>query len=355
MGKMFTKKTVLPVLVAGMGITLPNVVQAEESHTVQKGDTLWDLSIKYNTTVDSLKKWNKLNHDSLSIGQTLLVSAPSSSSESNPSSSSQSNNSSSSTYTVQKGDSLWVIARKQNTSVSHLKQLNNLSGDTIYVGQTLKVAGSASSNESTSNSTNNSNNEVTNNNSQAGSNSVHRVQRGESLWSISMKYNTSVSHLKKINYLSSDRIYVGQSLKVTGSSSNQGSNNSGSSNQGNTSVTSSTESLIKEAKKYMGTPYVWGGTSPSGFDCSGYIHYVYKQEGKHVPRTTATIWAAGTSVSEPSVGDIVFFETYKKGPSHAGFYLGNGDFIHAGYSNGVEISNLSNSYYKQRYLGAKRL
>ncbi len=113
--------------------------------------------------------------------------------------------------------------------------------------------------------------------------------------------------------------------------------------------------LIEIAKSYIGTPYVWGGESPGGFDCSGYLQYVFNLKGYKIPRTVSTIWDATTPVDKPSVGDLVFYETYKPGPSHAGIYLGNGKFIHAGSSNGVTISDMNISYWQQRYLGAKRV
>lgn len=113
--------------------------------------------------------------------------------------------------------------------------------------------------------------------------------------------------------------------------------------------------LISIAKSFMGTPYKWGGTSPSGFDCSGFLQFVYHQAGSMIPRTVSDIWNFGVDVNKPSVGDLVFFETYKAGPSHAGIYLGNGQFIHAGSSTGVTISELSMDYWAKRYLGAKRV
>lgn len=113
--------------------------------------------------------------------------------------------------------------------------------------------------------------------------------------------------------------------------------------------------LVAHAGKLMGTPYVWGGTTTSGFDCSGFLVYVFNKQGVKLPRTVAQQWNAGKKVSQPSVGDVVFFETYKSGPSHNGIYVGNNQFIHSGSSTGVTISNLNSSYWKSRYLGAKQL
>ncbi|SFL86085.1 Cell wall-associated hydrolase, NlpC family [Gracilibacillus orientalis] len=126
----------------------------------------------------------------------------------------------------------------------------------------------------------------------------------------------------------------------------------------NTSTSKSSVSasqIISSAKEHIGTPYRWGGTSTSGFDCSGYLQYVYNQLDVNLPRTVSEIWNATKHIDQPSVGDLVFFETYKPGPSHAGIYLGDGKFIHAGESNGVEISELNVSYWSERYLGAKRV
>ncbi|WP_216829194.1 C40 family peptidase [Alkalihalobacterium elongatum] len=120
-------------------------------------------------------------------------------------------------------------------------------------------------------------------------------------------------------------------------------------------VATANSSVISTAKSLIGTPYKWGGTSRSGFDCSGYLQYVYKQHGKSIPRTTSAIWGASSSTSNPQPGDLVFFTTYKSGPSHVGIYLGSQQFVHASSSSGVTISSIDGSYWDSRYLGARTL
>ncbi|HHY22336.1 MAG TPA: peptidase [Bacilli bacterium] len=112
--------------------------------------------------------------------------------------------------------------------------------------------------------------------------------------------------------------------------------------------------VVADASELLGTPYLWGGGTPDGFDCSGFLQYVYAKNGKKLPRTVAAMWESGTEVAEPRVGDLVFFETYAEGASHAGIYIGNNQFIHSGTSTGVVIASLDVLYWSDRYLGAKR-
>ncbi|MBB6450537.1 cell wall-associated NlpC family hydrolase [Geomicrobium halophilum] len=117
---------------------------------------------------------------------------------------------------------------------------------------------------------------------------------------------------------------------------------------------SSDSGIISTAKDYVGVPYSFGGTSPSGFDCSGFLNYVFDQHGKDIPRTVSAIYSASTEVADPSPGDIVFFDT-RGGASHAGIYIGGNEFIHTSSSNGVTIDSLDNSYWEPRYMGAGTL
>ena len=117
------------------------------------------------------------------------------------------------------------------------------------------------------------------------------------------------------------------------------------------------QKIITTGKKYIGVPYVWGGSTPNGFDCSGFVQYVFRQHGISLPRTSAQQYTVGTAVSKNALipGDLVFFNTSGSGVSHLGIYIGNGEFLHASTSKGVTISLLSNSYWAARYMGAKRV
>ena len=114
--------------------------------------------------------------------------------------------------------------------------------------------------------------------------------------------------------------------------------------------------LTRDALRFLGVPYVFGGTSTGGFDCSGYVQHVFAMVGLHIPRTADAQYYAGSRIKGAMVpGDLVFFQTYEPGPSHVGIYLGNGRFAHASSSHGVMVSSLSDSYWSARYIGAKRL
>lgn len=131
--------------------------------------------------------------------------------------------------------------------------------------------------------------------------------------------------------------------------------------RGEESNRSLTIRIVSTAKQLLGReiPYVYGGSSLSGFDCSGFTQYVYKQHGVNIPRSSVSQAATGTIISKTDLqaGDLLIFSnTYKSGPSHTGIYIGNGQFIHSSTSTkGIRLSSLNESYYSKHFSYGRRV
>ena len=114
------------------------------------------------------------------------------------------------------------------------------------------------------------------------------------------------------------------------------------------------EKAVAIALRYLGTPYSWAGASPAGFDCSGFVMYVYGKLGIALPHSSWMLWGGGRPVARKLLraGDIVFFN----GRSHVGIYVGNGKFVHSPHSGDVvKISRFSEDWYGSTYDGARRV
>lgn len=350
-------------------------VASANTHEVKSGDSLWAIANKYKTTVTQLKSLNNLSSDLIHPKQVIFVTEDKKD-ESNNQQNTTNNKvekpatptqTTTSTYKVVSGDTLSHIAAKHKTTVAQLYKLNNLKSDLIFPGQVLKVNGKVESTPpaNTNTSTNTSNATKPNTNTESPqTKTTYSVVSGDTLSGIAKKYKTTVTNLKKWNNLSSDLILVGQKLSINGTSSNSNTTTSNPPvvNKPATppkveapTTSQSTDTLIQVAKSVLGTKYVWGGSAPGGFDCSGFIFYAFKQSGMDISRTSADgYYNRSYYVNKPQVGDLVFFEnTYKRGISHMGIYVGNNQFIHAD-NDGVRITSLDNSYYGSRFVGYKR-
>lgn len=170
------------ILSTGQLLKIPSALLPESTYIVKKGDSLYSIANKYNTTVDELKRINNLTSNILSIGQVLKLPSDKVSDvekEENTIS-----------YTVQKGDSLYSIARKYSTTIDKIKDLNNLTTNLLSIGQVLLIP-------------TDTNLETT-----------YTVQKGDSLYSIAKKYDTTVDRLKQLNNLKSNLLSIGQILIV---------------------------------------------------------------------------------------------------------------------------------------------
>lgn len=123
------------------------------------------------------------------------------------------------------------------------------------------------------------------------------------------------------------------------------------------SMTQTVKDITDEAKKYVGVPYQFGGTTPKGFDCSGFIQFVFNRKGIKLPRSADEQYSSGKKVQVNALepGDLVFFNTYDEGISHSGLYLGDGYFISATSSRGVAVATMKSGYWHDRYIGANRI
>lgn len=167
-------------LSVGQKLVIPSISispEVSDTYIVQKGDNLWSIANKFNMTVSELKNLNNLTNNLLSIGQVLKIK--------------DSSNNGKTTYTVQKGDSLWVIANKYGITTEELKSYNNLTSNLLSIGQVLKIPQGKTSTEN-----------------------IYTVKKGDSLWTIANRYNTTVEKIKVLNNLTSNLLSIGQQLKI---------------------------------------------------------------------------------------------------------------------------------------------
>ena len=168
------------ILSVGQKLVIPSISvspEVSDTYIVQKGDSLWSIANKFNMTVSELKNLNNLTNNLLSIGQVLKIK--------------DSSNNGKATYTVQKGDSLWVIANKYGITTEELKSYNNLTSNLLSIGQVLKIPQGKTSTEN-----------------------IYTVKKGDSLWTIANRYNTTVEKIKVLNNLTSNLLSIGQQLKI---------------------------------------------------------------------------------------------------------------------------------------------
>jgi cell wall-associated NlpC family hydrolase len=191
----------------------------------------------------------------------------------------------------------------------------------------------------------------------------YTVKSGDSLWTIANRLDTSVTALKQANNLRSDLIFPKQVLVIPGTAvwgpppaaapAARTAPNPAPGRSGDR-----VQIILDYGRTLEGHPYRWGGTAPGGFDCSGFVYYVFGHHGISLPRTSYDMFGVGTPVSRAELrpGDLVFFTTYRAGASHVGIFYGNNMFLHGSSAGGAVIwTSLDTAYYSARFLGGRRV
>lgn len=295
--------------------------------------------------------------------------------------------------TVKKGDTLYQIAHDNGTTVNAIESENHLKTTTIIPGQILKIPVAAAKQSAaktvvkattkktapkTTTSSKSSSSKSVSVAHPSGTVRYHVVTSGETLWSISQMYGVTVANLCSWNHISQNGVlHLGQKLVIYGGKKVVAAKPAAASSKTSSSTTSSTskslgsrsetqtgavasgtmgEEVVSYAKEFLGVPYVWGGESVHGFDCSGLVQFTYAHFGVSLPRDSYSQYQRGSSVSESNLmpGDLVFFDTDGAGASHVGIYVGSGSFINAAGSD-VQIDSLGESYWSSHYIGARRV
>jgi len=270
--------------------------------TVQPKDTAYGIARKYGLSVDALLALNGLTSPDLEIGQVLRVSPA--------------------TYKVVAGDTAYAIARRNSLSVDALLSFNNLSSASLTVGQELNLGSGRAPNLPT-----------------------------DTVASVNVTANTAAPALTTSLPLPDAPMDAG--VSVTPQVITQ-------------ITTSSTETTpmsgadwLSNAQSLLGVPYVWGGKSRKGTDCSGFVLQVFAPLGLSLPRTSADQAQAGWPVERAQLqsGDLVFFDIEGRGKvTHVGIVVGTSQFINANsYAGRVAIDDLTSRYWASRYLGARRV
>ena len=342
--------TALATLSASGALLTTGASALADSYTVVKNDTLWGLSKKYGVSVSDLKKANGVSGHLIYVGQKLQIPTKSTKATKTAkiSTSTSTVDTTSTTHTVVKGDTLWSLAKKYGVSVSTLMKANNLSSSTILIGQSLNlragmttygVNGVTTGSSSTAASTNTASSTSTTASSQApkakkstttNTSSNSNTSTSVNTQSQSTASNSSASTTTNTNTAASNANTTSSTNTAASSSQAVSQAPTASTSTATTTASASASAITSYALTFLGVPYVWGGTTPSGFDCSGLVQYVYSHFGINLGRTTYTQQYAGTKISVASAqaGDLYFWGSYGSA-YHVAIALGGGQYVMA--------------------------
>jgi cell wall-associated NlpC family hydrolase len=289
-------------------LSLPQLVLASKSHVVRKSESLQSIARKYHVSVNELKSVNNLTASHVSKGARLIIPSHADSQQKKAATSVRQDS-----YKVAKGDTLPKIAKKTGVKMADIRNLNGLKGNKIKPGQVLILVATEPTVRT------------------ANTNRLQLINKDL------LNEQELTDTLAELTDLESDRpVDLAKSLEANQAIS----------------------SIKKSAYSFLGARYRFGGSSRNALDCSSFTQQVFREQSVKLPRTAREQFYVGNEVMRGDLkkGDLVFFQTYARFPSHVGIYLGNRKMIHASSrEHRVVISSMDTPYYLSRYLGARRM
>lgn len=295
-----------------MLLATPQLVLASKTHIVRKSESLHSIARKYHVSVRELKSVNNLTGTHIDRGARLIIPSHAETRKAKTAEKAR-------TYKVAKGDTLTGIARKTGVRMADLRRLNGLKGNRVKPGQMLALNEAAPAAEEAPRQV-------------AASNRLQLVNRDL------LNEKEFSDTLAELTDIDSDRpVDLAKNLEESGPGINR---------------------LKKSAYSFLGARYRFGGNSRNALDCSSFVQQVFREQKVSLPRTAREQFHVGEEVMRGDLrkGDLVFFQTYARFPSHVGIYLGNRKMIHASSRDRrVVISSMDTPYYLSRFLGARRV
>ncbi|MCL1926198.1 MAG: LysM peptidoglycan-binding domain-containing protein [Syntrophorhabdaceae bacterium] len=358
------RRLVIPAAVFFL-LLKPCPADPSATYLVKEGDTLYKIAKRFHVSTEEIRAENGLKSNMIRAGKSLKIpekKAPKRIAESpggkdndvHVSSGDRPNEAFTvdapagppQIHMVRRGDTLWSLSSRYGVRVNDLRRINRMregkrlrSGALIVIRRVLPE--------------------------------TYTVEEGDSLAKIARKFGMEVEELMVSNGLDSDILVPGRRIVLFGREDEPGPDAAAEQFHAATEEEPAGEvvpqggdlelardKVVRVAKKMLFTPYAWGGTSSSGVDCSGFVWKVFDTLDMKLPRSAREQYLVGMGVDRDklSVGDLVFFRTYARYPSHVGIYLGDDKFIHASsWSRCVKITSIDHPYYKKRYIGARRL